>query len=193
MQLTEIAPVPASDLPLAELREHLRLGTGFGTDTLQDSVLEQALRAALSVVEGRIARALLARDFRLTLSFWGGGEQRLPVAPIERIDGIAIVDADGDETPYPPEEWRLSPDGPGLRLVARSGALPGLPGGGHVRIDLVAGYGGWSSVPADLRQSVLLLAAQAYETRSGDGALAVLPGVAALLAPYREMRIGARP
>ena len=47
-------------LPLAALRDHLRLGTGFGDDSLQDGVLEQALRGAIAAIEGRTEKALIA-------------------------------------------------------------------------------------------------------------------------------------
>ncbi len=39
MILHETTPVPDSALPLEAFRTHLRLGTGFGEDSLQDAVL----------------------------------------------------------------------------------------------------------------------------------------------------------
>ncbi len=61
------------------LREHLRLGTGFGEDGLQDPVLAGFLRAALAAIEGRTGKALIARDFLYTRA--GGA---LPTASLCR-------------------------------------------------------------------------------------------------------------
>ena len=67
--------------------------------------------------------------------------------------------------------WRLVPDMARPRIEALGAALPMIPSGGRVEIDFTAGFGtGWSDVPADLRQAVLLLAAQYYELRHDGGA-----------------------
>jgi uncharacterized phiE125 gp8 family phage protein len=48
--------------------------------------------------------------------------------------------------------------------------LPSVPGGGHVEVVFTAGFGtAWSDVPADLRQAVLMLAADLYERRDEMG------------------------
>ena len=39
MMLIEQSAVPSGSLPIAELREHLRLGTGFSDAAVQDAVL----------------------------------------------------------------------------------------------------------------------------------------------------------
>ena len=48
MMLIEETTVPEAALPLAEFKAHLRLGTGFSDDDVQDPVLPGFLRAALS-------------------------------------------------------------------------------------------------------------------------------------------------
>ena len=70
MNLVELTEVPDEALPVALLREHLRLGTGFPDDSLQDALLAGFLRAALAAIEGRTGKALLERSFALTLSAW---------------------------------------------------------------------------------------------------------------------------
>ena len=70
MTLTEITGVPTAALPLAQLKDHLRMGSGFSDDAVQDSLLEGYLQAALAAVEGRTGKALIARDFRWTVSDW---------------------------------------------------------------------------------------------------------------------------
>ena len=70
--------------------------------------------------------------------------------------------------------------------------LPDPVSGGSVEIDFTAGFGPvWETVPADLRQAVLLLAAQYYEMRhDGDADGAAMPfGVAALIERWRTVRL----
>ena len=67
MVLTEQTAVPTAALPIQEFKDHLRLGTGFADDGVQDALAEGYLRAALAAIEGRIGKALIARDFLLLL------------------------------------------------------------------------------------------------------------------------------
>ncbi|HMO09525.1 MAG TPA: hypothetical protein PKD10_18045, partial [Paracoccaceae bacterium] len=98
MLLTELAGVPAAALPVEALKAHLRLGTGFADDALQDAIVETYLRAAIAAIEGRTAKMLLARGFRLMLEDWrDGGEQALPVAPVVSVEAVRLVDGGGTE------------------------------------------------------------------------------------------------
>jgi uncharacterized phiE125 gp8 family phage protein len=61
-----------------------------------------------------------------------------------------------------------------------------------VKVVLDAGFGpGWTDLPVDLRQAVLLLASEYYEHRHDDGAQAAgLPfGVVTLIERWRTVRI----
>ncbi len=96
MMLVEETEVPSAALPVAEFREHLRLGTGFAEDTLQDAVLESFLRAALGAVEARTGKVLLERDFSWTLEGWRAVDaQGLPVAPVSAVTGLALTNRAG--------------------------------------------------------------------------------------------------
>lgn len=53
---TEKTPIADADLPVEAFKDHLRLGTGFSDESLQDPVLRGFLRAAIVAVEGRIGR-----------------------------------------------------------------------------------------------------------------------------------------
>lgn len=191
MELIETSPVPPSALPIAALREHLRLSSGFSDDTTQDGLLEQYLRAAIARVEARIARALLLRDFTWRLARWRDGyAQRLPIAPIAALHGVVLIDRAGAETPVAADRIRLETDSARPRLVAAGSALPAIPSGGAVQIAFSAGFGAaWGDIPADLRQAVLLLSAQYYESRDTGGADPDF-AIAALLEPWRDLRLG---
>lgn len=170
MRLDELGAVPDAALPVAAFRDHMRLGTGFGTDSLQEAMLAGHLRAALAMIEGRTGKVLLARRFRLVLERWRGAEaQALPVAPVSALVEVALVTAEGARTVLPLAGFRLVADAHRPKLAARSGGLPVVPVAGVAEVVFDAGFGGWADVPADLAQAVLLLAAEFYEARIDDG------------------------
>ena len=197
MMLNEMTAVPATALPVAEFRDHLRLGTGFADLGAEDAALLSYLRAAIAAIEGRTAKALISRGFRLVLTVWRWGDmQTLPIAPVSAVTALRLVDAAGVETPVA-AGWRLVPDMARPRIEALGAALPAIPGGGRVEIDFTAGFGAsWSALPVDLAQAVFLLAAQYYELRH-DGAAegGAMPfGVMALIERWRTVRVlGGRP
>lgn len=193
MMLVELTEAPAAALPTARLREHLRLGTGFADDDLQDALLTGFLRAAISAVEGRTAKALIERTFAMTLREWRTPErQAFPLAPVSVVAGVTSVDADGVATSVPPSAWRLEPDAVRPMLAARASLLPQVPSGGAVTVVFDAGFGpDWDDVPADLAQAVMLLAAHYYDYRHdtalGPGCMPF--GVTALIERYRPLRL----
>lgn len=193
MILTEETPVPSAALPLAELKDHLRLGSGFSDDGLQDQLIESYLRAAISAIESRIGKMLFRRRFLWTLECWRGeDEQALPVAPIAGLVDVTLLDVGGGETLVPDALYRLVPDIHRPRIVGRGGVLPAVPSQGAVRVRFDAGFGpNWTDLPVDLRQAVLLLAGEYYEHRHDDGAqTAGLPfGVVTLIERWRTVRL----
>jgi uncharacterized phiE125 gp8 family phage protein len=193
MMLTEETPVPLAALPVEEFKDHLRLGSGFADDGLQDGLIESYLRAAMAVIEGRIGKMLYLRRFLWVLEGWReGGEQALPVSPVAGIVSVTLVDAVGGEVLVPAAAYRLIPDLHRPRLAGKGTALPTIPADGLVRVVFDAGFGpGWTDVPVDLRQAVLLLASEFYEHRHDDAAQSAgLPfGVVTLIERWRTVRI----
>lgn len=192
MMLNEVTAVPVAALPLADFRDHLRLGTGFADPGAEDAALETYLRAALAAIEARTCKALLARDFMLVLDRWRGeGCQPLPVSPVSAVSLVRMRDRAGVAAVVDPARYRLVRDLARPRLEGVGGAMPAIPLGGVVEIAFTAGFGaGWSSLPPDLAQAVLLLAAQYYEFRhEGVGAGGAMPfGVMALIERWRTVR-----
>lgn len=189
----EAAPV-AGALPVAALRGHLRLGSGFGPapDPAEDAALAGFLRAAIATIEARTGKVLLRRPFRLRLAGWRDeGGQPLPLAPVASVEAVEIEDADGRVTPLPPASWRLVPDDHRPVLRPRGAMLPPVPWGGSVTLRFTAGFADrWDRVPADLAQAVLMLAARFHDDRGAGGhAGAALPfGVASLVERWRAVR-----
>lgn len=195
MMLTEETGMADEALPVQALKDHLRLGTGFSGDGMQDVLIVAQLRAAIAMIEARTGKALLARRFKLTLERLRGGEagQALPVAPVSAIVSVHIVSSrDGVETEVDPSRYRLVQDMSRPRLVGGLGGLPHLSDGDRVDIRFDAGFGAsWGAVPADLGHAVLLLAAEYYETRhEGSLTRTALPmAVHALIERWRTVRL----
>jgi len=193
--LTELEQVPDAALPVEELRDHLKLGTGFADADAQDGMLRAYLRAALAAIEGRIGKALFERPFLWRVATWReGAMQPLPLAPVTEVMRVTSVAADGAEAEWAPERYSLVPDFQRPKLQAAGGMLPTIPEGGHVEIRFRAGFGAdWAELPVDLQQAILMLAARYYEVRH-DGAAdqdgGGLPfGVMALIERWRTVRV----
>lgn len=196
MILVEQTQVPETDLPVAEFREHVQLGSGFADDGLQDAVLVSQLRAALATIEGRTSKALIARDFLLVNSAWRSlAQQVFPVAPVSAIQSLTIAGLQGDDTVIDPAAYRLARDTHAPALVSVGVSLPTIPVGGSADVVFTAGYGAWADVPADLQQAVFLLATHYYENRSASVTRSAhLPlGVVSICRRYKPIRlVGAR-
>ncbi|MEX0364629.1 MAG: head-tail connector protein [Ruegeria sp.] len=195
MMLIEETSVPDAALPVDQFKAHLRLGTGFAEDNVQDEVLKSFLRAAIAAIEARTGKVLIARAFSWSLNGWRdrGGEV-LPVAPVTGIDAVTLADAEGAEAVVGAGVYRLEPDSQRPRLRPAGVSLPAMAAGGSVKIAFTAGMAAdWGGLPADLGQAVLLLAAHYYEYRNetalGDGCMPF--GVTSLIQRYRMVRFGA--
>ncbi|ETX16164.1 gene transfer agent protein [Roseivivax halodurans JCM 10272] len=194
MILIEEAPLSDAAMPLDAFKQHLRMGSGFGVESVQDAMLASFLRAAIVAIEARTSKALLRRTFVLTLPAWTTPEGHpLPIAPIVSITQVAIVDRFGHAEVMEAARFRVTPDTHVPWLRYDRPALPPIPTGGTAEVRLVAGYAGtFADLPADLAQAVMLLAAHYYEYRDetalGEGCMPF--GVTSLVARYRRTRIG---
>jgi len=193
MMLVGETTVPPSALPVTQFKDHLRLGSGFSDDGLQDGLLESFLRAAMAAIEARTGKILIEREFSWTLTAWRDtGQQALPVAPVSAIAEVVTISRLGDETVASAASYRLEPDMQRPCLVATGGMLPVVPLAGSVRVGFLAGFGpDWSDLPADLAQAVMMLAAHyheyRHETAFGGGCMPF--GVSALIERYRTVRL----
>lgn len=193
MMLIEETTVPDAALPVDQFKLHLRQGTGFGEDSLQDAVLKGFLRAAISAIEARTGKVLITRDFSWTLTSWRDRSgQAMPVAPVTALTGVTLIDAADQETTIPISQFRLEMDSQRPKVLPVGSALPMVPYHGAVRLRFTAGFAaGWDDLPADLGQAVLLLAAHYYEYRHetalGDGCMPF--GVTSLVQRYRNLRL----
>lgn len=196
MTLIEVTAVPDGALPVEKLKAHLRLGTGFSDDTVQDAVLISFLRAAIAAIEARTGKALIERDFTLSVTDWRAPDgQVLPVAPANVVSTMTNVDRLGARTDVDTALYWLERDAHQPRVRSVGCALPAVPTQGSVEIAFRAGFGAtWDDIPPDLAQAVMLLASHYYEFRHettlSEGCMPF--GVTSLIERYRVMRLGGR-
>ena len=194
MYLIEESQIPEAALPVTRLRDHLRMGSGFVEDGLQDGLLGGFLRAAMAAVEARTGKALLVRGFLCSLHRWRDVTgQVLPIAPVRLVTQITLVDAFGAGAVVDVAHYALVADGDAPKVVPRGGCLPSIPEHGSAEVRFQAGMAdAFGDLPADLAQAVMLLAAHYYEYRDetalGQGCMPF--GVTSLIARYRPMRMG---
>lgn len=188
MNLKELAPRTTSPVPIDEFQAHLRLGYGFADDGAETGLLQRYLLAAQAVVEQQTGQALVARRYLAQVDRWGRrGDFVLPVGPVAAIDALRFRRG-AEIAEQSVAALELSPGVSGQVLRGPGGApLPGLPQGWIAELEFTAGHGAdWDSVPRDLAQAVLLLAAEYYGGRSE----AMMPvGVSALLQAHRPVRL----
>ncbi len=196
MILIEETSVPLGALPVAAFREHLRLGSGFAGEGLQDGLLERFLRAAIAAIEARTGKILIQRDFSWTLSEWRScAAEVFPVAPVLELTAVVMIDREGAEETLAPGVFCLVADAQRPQLKSRSLTLPAIPRGGSVRVEFTAGLGAdWDALPVELGQAVMLLATHYYEYRHeaafSGGAMPY--GVNALIERHRSLRLSSR-
>lgn len=195
MMLIEETAIADAALPVDQFKAHLRLGTGFTEDSVQDEVLKSFLRAAIAAIEARTGKVLISRGFSWGLNSWRDtAVEVLPVAPVTAISAVTVTDATGTDTVVDSGRYRLAQDSQRPRLRPAGASLPTIPTGGSVKIAFTAGMAAdWGALPADLGQAVLLLAAHYYEYRDETalGAGCMPFGVTSLIQRYRFVRFGA--
>ncbi|MEO1563907.1 MAG: hypothetical protein AAFR98_10765 [Pseudomonadota bacterium] len=185
MILTETTSIPDTALPVAELSAHLRIGTGFAEDGLQDGVLVAYLRAALATIEAQTGITLLSRDFRWDVTAFRDCDQiDLPLRPVSAVLTIGVFDAAGTETVIDVTEFRLRSS---ISASVLLGNVPSIPTDGSAEIEVTAGFATWAEIPQDLAHAVLLLAAWFYENRTGSGGMPT--AVKSILANYKSRRL----
>jgi uncharacterized phiE125 gp8 family phage protein len=174
---------------LAETRQFLRLD-----QTDEDALLTTLITAARLMIEAQAGRCLIEQPWRIVLDRWpAGGEIRLPLSPLIRIEAARVYDVLGEAQAVAPASLTLdvAADPPLIRVT---GEVPEIGRShGAIEIDVAAGFGATAAaVPAPLRQAVLRLAARWFEQRgdvAGRDAQALPAAIAALVAPFRRGRL----
>ncbi|UWQ16990.1 hypothetical protein [Jannaschia sp. M317] len=167
-------------LPVAELAAQMRLPEGYAAVPGQDARLQLRLRAAITFLERRLGRILLARDVVLA-GVVNATRVTLPVAPVSAIVSVQELRPDA---PVMLDGARLEVTGQGADLILPGSRIPGGP----LRVTVLAGWADWDAVPGALAQAVLSTA-EALDEGSGP---ILTQAVEALIAPWKSVRLGGR-
>ncbi|MBX3543585.1 head-tail connector protein [Chelatococcus sp.] len=193
---------PAPVVTLAEAKAHLRVDFN-DDDDLIGSFVETATQW-IDGPQGWLRRCLGEQTLEAIAPGFAaftrpsGPVLCLPYPPVIAIESITYLDRDGASQTLDVEAYRTLPGG--LALPASGAVWPAA--GLHpdaVRIRYIAGYRDQpgtddapakSTVPAPIRQAILLMVAALYEDReaTSDDILGTRT-VKALLAPFRLMRV----
>jgi uncharacterized phiE125 gp8 family phage protein len=183
MRLNVVTPPASEPVTSTDAKLHLRVD-GSSDDTLINALIT----AGRQVVETRTKRALINTTFDATYPAFPDDDRPivLPVAPVSSIAGVSYYDYAGTLTTLATSAYRFNSGTPASIEPSSTADWPSTEDDrtDAVIVRLVAGYGSTSaSVPATLRQAVLMLIGGMYENREsiqqGQGYV-VNPAVAAL-------------
>lgn len=189
MHVAVVTPIATALVSLEDAKKHLRVD--FDDDDALIEGLVAAATAYLDGPDGILNRALGTQVLLATLEGFPSEPVALRCEPIQSIDDITYIDADGAETPIDDTDvYELTDDG---RLRLAHGQTWPTPRSSEdpVRINYTAGY---TSLPKPLRAAILLIVGDLYANceSGGTGTVAYenqMPTtVRALLAPYRNLR-----
>jgi uncharacterized phiE125 gp8 family phage protein len=188
IELSSPAPDPAW---VEDVVGQLRLPEGAAADPSTAALMSRLVDIARVRVERLTGHALGRRRVELRVASWRE-PVKVPLGPMVSLDAVATVDAAGLRSPLNAGDWRFGPvEAPSVVYVG-PWPPPEPPPGGYGAATLTIGHGpDWRDAPAELREAVTLLAAQGFEDgAAGRDAAAALPrAVAALIEPYRRMRL----
>ncbi len=177
--LTILVPPVGEPVSSAELKAHLRV-----THAAEDDLFPRLIAAARSRLESSLGLTLIQSVVRETIDAPAAAVVPLSTGPVASVDACAVPDGLGGWTALAPDAFLREGERPArVRLRLRPSA---------VRVDYHAGLAADpASVPASLKQAVLVLAAEAYERR--DDPLAPAPtglgGAEPWVAAYRRARL----
>jgi uncharacterized phiE125 gp8 family phage protein len=177
---------------LAEAKTHLRVDGGD-----EDALIDSLIAAATTHVERGVGIALITQEWTLLRDAWPEASfVELPLAPLQEVVSVTTYDADGAGEAFDPAHYFADTASTPPRLALTGAARWPRPGrrANGIEIAVTAGFGDEpGDVPQPLRQALLLLIAHWYEQREpvalGEQPYRVPGSVAALLAPYRPVRL----
>jgi uncharacterized phiE125 gp8 family phage protein len=178
---------------LSEAALHCRVDS-----TTDHPALQAMLRAATAAAEKYIGRPIITRTYRQFFDAWPCGEAlELRRSPLVSVTHVKTYDDADTATTFASSNYFVDTVSQPGRIVLRSAAS--WPTADRVanpiEVEYKAGFGtDPASVPADIRQAVLMLTANLYEHR-GEAVTGSMPDTTAregafdLLAVHREILI----
>jgi uncharacterized phiE125 gp8 family phage protein len=171
-----IEPVSSS-----ELREYLRL------DDDETVLLDSLIVSARLMVEAQTGVRLISQVWSQVIPYQPNGRINLLHWPLLNLKGMSVL---GDTiVRLDLDDFVVTKDTRPIQVFPKNNIWPRLRSSQYgISVDVLVGFGSHSSdVPEDLRQAVLILAANWYESNDWNdqsAARALPPRVLALMQPY---------
>lgn len=191
IQVTQAAA--GDPVSLSEAALHCRIDS-----TTDHPALQAMIRAATKAAEQYLGRPILTRTYRQYFDFWPcGNALELRRSPLVSVTHVKTYDDADTATTFASSNYFVDSVSQPGRIVLRSSASwpMALRVANSIEVEYRAGYGtDPASVPADIRQAVLMLTANLYEHR-GETVTGSMPDTTAregafdLLGMYREYQI----
>jgi uncharacterized phiE125 gp8 family phage protein len=187
MNLTLITPPTTLPVTLDAVKHRVRVS--FNDD---DDDISQMIATATSYLDGArgyIGGCLLSQTWELTVD-WRFPDKEIPLSlgPVQSITSVNYIDPDGVEqtldsfmlakgtnfnpsylTPAYGQQW------PSVRCQRQA-----------IKVRFVAGYQDAASVPAQIKQAIMVMVCQWYQDREGVDS-GIIPGAEAMLNPFRSV------
>lgn len=185
MTLTTTVPPTTTPLSLSDAKDACSV-----TGSEWDLLIDRLTRAAAAEVETILRQRLITQTVEWTLDGFASPGLVIPVWPIQSIAAVAYTDAAGVNQTLDASAYRLVRSRRPYELHPVYGTTWPVTRDepGAVTIEIVAGYGAASDVPADIVQAMALLVAHAFEHREAvvlGSSVAELPhGVRSKLMPH---------
>jgi uncharacterized phiE125 gp8 family phage protein len=162
-----------------------------------DALIQGYIEAATAHVQNATGRALITQTWEMTFDSWRSSID-VPWSPLQSVVSVQYLDTSGNTQTWATNQYRWrATSGPfasrGRITAAYSVSYPTLYGvTDAVVVRFTAGYGdSGESVPAPLRQAILMLVAHWYMNREAVGTVGEEIALAfdALTGPYRTFAL----
>lgn len=191
MALILTAAPALEPVTLAEAKAHLRI-----EETSEDSFIAALIETSRLHIEAALGLALITQSWSYRLDAWPEEcAVVLPLRPVQAIAAVRVTATDGSLATLEPDRYILDGASAPPRLHPKIGPWPepGVRAQG-IEIAFTAGFGDEAaSVPAPIRQALLMLVAHWHEHRepvlAGSAAQVIPDTVSSLLMPYRTVRL----
>lgn len=180
--MIEPSPIPSALLDGArgQAKAYLRLDS-----TEEDGLIDQLVADAVSLAEAFTAQRLLIRTGVEQIparSSW----TRISTAPVRALALVEAVAGDGTAQAVAATSYQLDVTAEGDGWLRVTGSVPAA----RLRLTLSAGLAAnWAALPDALRLGILRLTAHSYSHRDAAQDAGPPAAVAALLRPWRRMRL----
>ncbi len=184
--VTAPASLPVS---LEDVKDHCRLPPD---QTIEDTLLQGYISAATAHLDGYngiLGRCMVTQTWAVPFKCW---DYRM-VLPFPNVQSVALTYRDTDEIErvFSADNYNLLPGPLGGEVWMKPSITRPSLGDDHPYPITATIVAGWTEVPDDLKQAILMLVASWYEHREAITDIRAVPvpfGYAEIIAKYRWVR-----